>query len=66
MAPHFCLCQPAFPEPVPYSSLSMKLESNKLVYFTPEVEEVVLSIEAPIATSQTEPIDDDPEEHPWS
>lgn len=39
----------------------MKQENSKEMYRTPEVEEFVLSIEAPIAQSQTEPIVDDPD-----
>lgn len=61
----FC---PVPKSPEPYSSLSMKQESNKEVYLTPEAEELVLSIEATIAASSgnTETIDDDQEEHGWT
>lgn len=54
----FC---PVPKSPEPYLSLYMKKESSKEAYLTPEVEEFVLSIEAPIAQSQTEPIVDDPD-----
>jgi len=42
----------------------MKKESNKDLYCAPETDVLILSLEAPVAQSQTtEPIDDDPEEH---
>lgn len=41
----------------------MEKESKKELYYTPEMEVLALKIEAPIATSQLEPIDDDPIEH---
>ena len=44
----------------------MKKENNKEFYNEPEIEIHYLSIETSLAVSQTEPIDDDSEEHPWS
>ena len=41
----------------------MEKESKKELYYTPEMEVLALKIEAPIATSQLEHIDDDPIEH---
>lgn len=38
---------------------------DKDLYETPEVEMFALTPEAPVAQSQTEPVEDDPTEHDW-
>ena len=43
----------------------MKQESSKKLYQSPNLDVFFLSISEPIAGSQTEQIDNDPEEHPW-
>lgn len=43
----------------------MEQESSKEPYQSPTINVLFLSIEAPIAGSQTESIDNDSEEHPW-
>ena len=38
---------------------------DKELYETPELETFALTLEAPVAQSQTEPVEDDPTEHDW-